>query len=356
MAKLEFGIWDRLGLYEMSQSPLAADIYEKHIQEAQMAEELGYASYFIIEHQNSHTGQITAPNVYLSAVAQRTSTIRIGVMIYQLPLHHPMRLAEETAMLDHLSRGRLEFGAGHGTSEHEFIRWNTPFAERRAMGNEALDIILKAWTQDSVTYEGNYWKFDEALPVPKPYQKPHPPIWYAAHSTESLEYAAKHNFNVSLNLDVDEVIAEKLDLYRRVWRECDHPEPMPRAFLMRPVHVAETDEKARAEAEQPLLEHDSLARRGIAQTRIGYKGNPDTVTRNARARGTPEQKLSYDWWIDSGSALVGSPETVRRKLEEHQRTMGYDVLCAAHQIGAMPYDLVLNSLKLLGEEVIPAFS
>src|SRR5262249_40143397 len=138
----------------------------RDIREVQLAESLGYSSYFIIEHQNSHVGQTPAPSMYLCAVAQHTSRIRIGTMIYQLPLHNPLRLAQDAAMLDHLSRGRLEFGAGLGTHEHEFMRWHTSFAERRAMGDEALEIILKAWTEEAVTYEGKYWQFDEALPVP----------------------------------------------------------------------------------------------------------------------------------------------------------------------------------------------
>ena len=237
-------------------------------------------------------------------------------MIYQLPLNNPMRLAEEAAMLDHLSRGRFDFGAGLGTHEHEFMRWNTPFEERREMGNESLEIILKAWTEDTVTYAGKYWQLDEALPFPKPYQTPHPPVWYAAHSTTSLEYAARQNFHVSQNLDVDEVIAEKFDLYRKVWKQCGHDGPMPQTFLMRPVHVAETDEKARAEAEPRILEADSLGSRGIAQTRIGFRGNTDTATRSDLARGSSEQRNSYDWRIENGLAIVGSPETVRRKLEK----------------------------------------
>ena len=191
MGKLQFGLWDSFGVNEMARSPVAADIYEQHIRQVQVAEQLGYNSYCIIEHQNSHVGQITAPSVYLAAVAQNTIVIRIGTMIYQLPLHNPMRLSEEAAMLDHLSRGRFDFGAGLGTHEHEFMRWNTPFEERREMGNESLEIILKAWPEDTVTYAGKYWQLDEALPFPKPYQTPHPPVWYAAHSTTSLEYAAR---------------------------------------------------------------------------------------------------------------------------------------------------------------------
>src|ERR671936_2188710 len=141
MGKLVIGLWDSFGVHEMSRSAVAADIYEHHIREVQLAESLGYSSYFIIEHQNSHVGQITAPSVYLCAVAQHTSRIRIGAMIYQLPLHNPLRLAQDAAMLDHLSRGRLEFGAGLGTLEHEFVRWSIPYDERREMSTEALEII-----------------------------------------------------------------------------------------------------------------------------------------------------------------------------------------------------------------------
>ena len=191
MGALEFGTYDNFAAYEMKGSAVAADVYEQHIKEVQEAEELGYKYYFIIEHQNSDVGQLTAPSVYLSAVAQRTSTIRFGVMIYQLPFYNPIRLAEEAAMLDQLSRGRLEFGTGIGVAEHEFVRWNLPFDERRQMAQEALEIIIKAWTEDTVTYQGDYWQFDEALPVPKPYQSPHPPVWVAAHSPASLEFAAK---------------------------------------------------------------------------------------------------------------------------------------------------------------------
>ena len=356
MGNLEFALWDGFGINDMAQSATAADIYDQHLMEVQLAEELGYQSYYIIEHQNSHVGQITAPSVYLSAVAQKTSRLRIGVMIYQLPFYNPMRLAQEAAMLDHLSHGRLEFGTGIGVAEHEFIRWNLPFFERQKMSSEALEIIVKAWTQEEVTYNGQYWQYDEALPVPKPYQKPHPPIWVGAHSPASLEYAARNNYHVSQNLDIDTVVAEKFDYFRKVWRECEHQGPMPRTFLMRAVHVAETDQIAREEAEQPLLTSRALSRDGIAKTRIGFQGNQDSPTARELARVFQGMSSSYDFWTDNGLALVGSPETVARKLKEQYDLIGYDIFCANHRFGAIPLKQSMKSLKLFGEEVIPAFS
>src|SRR5919205_65409 len=100
----------------------------------------------------------------------RVAKLRFGPMVYQLPMHHPIRLAQDAATVDHLSHGRLEFGAGYGIHAHEFMRWELPFAERRQMGEELMEIVLKAWTDEEVTYHGKYWSFDEALPKPKPYQ------------------------------------------------------------------------------------------------------------------------------------------------------------------------------------------
>ena len=355
MGKLEFGIWDSFPAHEMSTSAVAADVYDQHLYEVQMAEELGYESYYTIEHQNSHVGQLTAPSVYLTAVAQRTTAMRFGVMIYQLPFYNPVRLAEEAAMLDHLSHGRLEFGTGIGVAEHEFMRWNLPFEERQKMSTEALEIIVKAWTQDEVTYDGDYWKFDEALPVPKPYQQPHPPIWVGAHSPASLEFAARNNYHVSQNIDIDTTIAEKFDLYRNIWKECNHPGPMPRTFLTRAVHVAETDEKAREEAEQPMLTSRGSGRTGIAKTRIGFRGNQDSPTSRELGRVFEGMSKSFEFWIDNGLALVGSPETVTKQLQKQYDLIGYDIFCASHRFGPLPKEQAINSMKLFAEEVMPAF-
>src|SRR5437762_5096443 len=134
-----------------------AKIYEDHIRAAQVAEQVGYQYYFFIEHQNAPFAYISAPNVYLAAMARETSSLRFGPMVYQLPMHHPIRLAQDAAMVDQLSSGRLEFGVGYGIHAHEFMRWKMPFSERRAMGVEAMEIVTKAWTEESLTYEGEYW-------------------------------------------------------------------------------------------------------------------------------------------------------------------------------------------------------
>src|SRR6202049_261918 len=214
MGKLDFAFWDAIP-HSRTVTEIAYE-YDAHIRLAQRVEALGWHSYFVIEHQNTPQG-CSSPSVYLTAVARATSTLRLGAMMWQLPFYHPLRLAQEVAMLDQLSRGRVEFGTGIGVHEHEFIRWGVDYYQRAAISEEVLKLVKMAWTQDEVTYEGKYFRFDEALPQPKPFQKPYPPLWAAVHSDAAVEFAARNNLNVSQTLDTDEVVARKFDLFRKVW-------------------------------------------------------------------------------------------------------------------------------------------
>ena len=361
MVTLEFGIMDGFG--DIARYASAAEGYDQHIRDAVLAERLGYRYYFFVEHQNATFNYVSSPSVYLASLARETSTLRFGPMVYQLPMYHPIRLAQDAAVLDNLSHGRLEFGAGFGIQAHEFIRWRLPFAERRAMGEEVMDIVLSAWTQDEVTYDGHYWSFDEALPKPRPYQQPHPPVWVGAHSRHSFDYAAGHNFHVGQNIDVDAVAAEKFAYFRQAWSSQGHAGPRPRALLARHVHVARTDDLARSQAEPELLKGffgTGGVAAGLAHTRVGHGGDPRgtggerTPDIDERGRVFQQTGRSYDFWIDNGLALVGSPETVVRLLRDQQQRVGYDVFLAQHQIADMPHEQVIGSLKLFADEVVPA--
>ena len=355
MSKFEFGTYDLFQWNAIEAMPEPVDFYDQHLSEVQLAENVGFDYHFIIEHQGNNIGQCSAPLVYLSALAQRTSTIRFGAMIFQLPFYNPLRLAQDAAMLDQLSRGRLEFGAGIGVLEHEFIRWNIPFDERREISRETLDIVVRAWTQETVTHKGKYWTFDEAIPLPHPYQKPHPPIWFGCHSEPSFEYAATKNYDVSQNLDKDPVIAEKFDLWRSLWKEKGHQGPMPRTFLQRAVHVAETDELAREEAAPYIVQAYSQGIDRLERTRIGYKGPEDNPTTRELVNNFKGMATGLDFWLEHGLAHVGSPETVIKRLEKQQALPGIDVFCGRHRFGDIPNQLVEKSIRLFGEKVIPAF-
>ena len=362
MDRLEFGVWDQMQTYEVMQAATAAEVYEKHIRQAQLMERVGFEYYWTLEHQGSYVGAVTSPQMFLLAVARHTESLRLGTMIWQLPFHHPIRLAQDVAMLDHLSGGRVEFGTGIGVHEHEFMRWGLDFYSRQEMSEEALDIIELAWRGDgTVTYEGKYWQIDEALIEPAPLQRPHPPIWAAVHSPRAIDFAAQRGYHMAQNIDTDESMAQKFADWREAWKGYGHEGPMPRQFLMRVVHVAETDELAHEQARTYLLEANTLGREIVSSSRLGFGSNPrgmgheDSEDIRERGRIFRECARSYDFWLDNGLALVGSPESVARQIAEGREKIGYDHFAGKFHIGRMPHAMVESSLTLFGQEIIPAF-
>lgn len=358
---ISFAFWDNIN--EPKNGESYSDVFERHIALAQEVESLGFASYFVIEHQNRPTDIVTTPSVYLTAVARQTTKLRLGAMMWQLPFYHPIRLAQEVALLDQLSHGRVEFGTGLGVHEHEFLRWGVDYYKRAAISEEVMQVVKACWTEDEVTFEGEFFKFDEALPSPPTFQKPYPPIWVAGHSPASMEFAARNNYGIAKNGDTDDIVAERFDLYRHTWRECGHIGKIPGIFLQRLVHVAETDELAHAEARQYLATGTNRFEQGpINATRIGWGSHKrgmgsDGERADSKARGATIAKAAtnYDFNIENGLAIVGSPSTVAARIRDGQSSMGYTTFCTTHDFGGMPAEMVKRSIELFGNEVIPSF-
>lgn len=351
MRHLEFGIFDT---FSATDPGSYAELYRDHIDDARIAERTGYKYFFFIEHQNAGFNCVSSPTVYLAALAAATQSIRIGAMVFQMPLNHPVRLAQDTAMIDQLSRGRLDFAIGYGTRIGEFAPWGFDFAKRREMGVEAMEIVRRAWAEKKFSYEGKYWQFKDAHPQPRPFQTPHPPIWMGGHSEASFDYAAEHNFNLAQNLDVESKITEKFAYFRAAWKKKQRPGPMPRTLLVRHIHVAETDAQARAEAEPFMLE-GLIGLDGVRRARSirPEEANPEMLE---IARVYIRTSESFDFWIEEGLGFVGSPATVASQIARQQRRVGYDVLLTQHNIGTMPHALAQKSMKLFGEQVIPTFA
>jgi alkanesulfonate monooxygenase SsuD/methylene tetrahydromethanopterin reductase-like flavin-dependent oxidoreductase (luciferase family) len=347
--ELEFGIFDTFP--EASAADLTA-AYEEHIADASTCERLGYQYYFFIEHQNARFPVITSPAVYLGAVAAATRTLRMGAMVFQLPMHHPIRLAQDVAMVDHLSRGRIEFALGYGTRSPEFRPWFVDYEHRREIGVEIMDVVQAAWSGKEVTYSGEYFRYENAVVQPHPYQQPHPPIWIGGHSPTSIAYAAEKGFHFAQNLDAEKTIAWKFKLYRE--KLLEHPQTGPkRTMIARHVHVAETDAQARKTAEPFMLE-GLLGQAGVARA-LSLREEEKTPEMLEMARLYLETAKSYDFWIDEGLAFVGSPDTVARRIREQQELCGYDILLTHHHITTMPHEVSRRSMQLFGEAVIPQF-
>jgi len=349
--KLEFGIFDSTSVLDDRDPAATAAAYEAHIADAQLAERLGYKYFFFIEHQNAGFPCISAPTVYLTALARATKEIRIGAMIFQLPLHHPVRLAQDVAMIDHLSKGRVEFAFGYGTRSREFEPWGLDFAERRKLGLEALEIVLKTWTEREVSHAGENWPLVKALPQPHPYQQPMPPVWIGAHSLSSFDFAAERNFHVSQIFEVEKMVAEKFAHFAAAWRRHGHPGPMPHRALVRHIHVAETDRLAREEAE-PYMLRGITGPQGVARAQNLQGADASPETREV-SRVYLQTSKSVEFWLEEGLAFVGGPDSVAAAIAEQRARVGYDVLLLNHQFDGMPRELYTKSVKLFGERVIP---
>ncbi len=349
MARLEFGLFDTLSRGATNRDTAA--LFDHHIGIAKMAENLGYGYYFFIEHQNAYFQVVSAPTVYLGALARETKKIHIGAMIFQVPLHHPVRLAQDTALVDQLSHGRLEFAIGYGTRNGEFAPWGMNYGERRPMGVEAIEIMLKAWTQKKFDHDGKYWQIKGATPQPQVYQKPHPRVWMGGHSQESFDYAAKNNFHLAQNMDVERLIAEKFDYFRQAWKKQNHPGPMPKTLCVRNIHVAETDALAREEAEQYML-RGLIGKAGVQRALNLSPEDAASASTVEICRVYLETSKSYDFWLDEGLAFIGSPETVMKQIRAQQKRCGYDILLLNHTFEDMPDELITKSIRLCGETVL----
>ena len=358
MAQLDFAVSEEGLLNFFHDVPEAVDRYETLIREVQLEEEVGFKYHFTIEHQSVYYGQIQSPMVYLAALAQRTSTIRFAQMVLATPFWHPLRFAMDTAMVDQLSRGRLEVGVGVGPGSLELDRWDLPFSERRTKFPEFMEIVKKAWTEECVNYEGKYWKFDNAISIPRPYQKPHPPLWFAGRSRGSLEWAAANNANLGAFLVSDQEIVETFQEFEQICKEAGHTaETMPLKYMFRCAYVAETDEQAYEEVAPYLPETYKWGANKYGIPGLGYSVLDEPTKENQSGQNMFRGMGSgIDFWLENNLAYVGSPETVIQKIREAQKLTGCNVFGVRFRFGAISDEKVINSIRLFGENVIPAFA
>ncbi|HTH35945.1 MAG TPA: LLM class flavin-dependent oxidoreductase, partial [Xanthobacteraceae bacterium] len=245
---LEFGIFDHL---DRNHLPLR-EYYEQRLQVIEAFDRYGFYAYHVAEHHFTPLGMAPSPSVFLSAIAQRTSRLRFGTFVYALPVHHPLRVLEEICMLDHMSGGRLEIGFGRGSVPFEISYYGQSAEERQQIYAERLDLILKAFTVDTLTWDGRYDQFTDVPMELKSLQQPHPPLWYGAHSPASAERAARKGLNIVTN-DMPANARAIVARYREVWSEAQSAVVLPKMGVVRFIVVADTDETALTIARRAYL-------------------------------------------------------------------------------------------------------
>jgi alkanesulfonate monooxygenase SsuD/methylene tetrahydromethanopterin reductase-like flavin-dependent oxidoreductase (luciferase family) len=325
-----------------------AGAFEESMAQMRAAEALGFDAVWLAEiHFQKDRSVLSSPLVIAGALATYTRRVKIGIAVQVLPLSHPLHLAEDVATVDHLTKGRLEFGIGRSGLPGHYQGFNVPYSESRERFLETLDILLKAWTQDRFSHEGKYFQFRDVCALPKPYQKPHPPIRVAATTEETYPLVGRMGFPLFVaprTISISD-LKRFVGGYHDGWRAAGRPGRGDIGLSM-PVYVAETLRQAREEPEASTMHFF----RTISQALRKSDGR-DLPTAEGRAQRLSE--LSYDDVLRE-QAVYGTPEAVADRLLELRQDIGFGSLSAWMNPGAqIPHERVLNSMRLFAERVIP---
>jgi alkanesulfonate monooxygenase SsuD/methylene tetrahydromethanopterin reductase-like flavin-dependent oxidoreductase (luciferase family) len=332
---LEFGVFDHL---DRSSLPLR-DYYEQRLKVIEAFDRAGFYAYHVAEHHFTPLGMAPSPSVFLSAIAQRTARLRFGTFVYALPIHHPLRVLEEICMLDHLSGGRLEIGFGRGSVPYEIAYYGQNAEERQQIYAERLELILKAFTEKTVTWNGKYDQFENVPMEIEPFQKPHPPLWYGAHSPESAERAARKGLHMVTN-DMPVNTRAIITRYQKVWRELHGAADLPKMGMVRFVVVADSDSEAL-----------TIARRAYLRWRSSFSHLHEM---HGTAPESPLRVNSFDQLIGQGQAIAGTPETVRAFFAAQIEDSGANYVVGQLCFGDLTLDEMLRSVDLFASHVMPA--
>lgn len=332
-------------------------LYNRYLDELILAEELGFDGVCVNEHHQNAYGTMPSPNLIASILARQTSRVKIAVVGNALPLYNPpTRVAEEFAMIDCISGGRLIAGmvVGGGPEYYSFSV-NPTFA--RSMYQEALDLIIRAWTEDGpFEHYGQHYKLRNVNPWPRPIQKPHPPIWVpGAGSQETIDFVAERRYSyMGIPYFHLEFFKRNFDGFRVACQKNGyqaHPEQM--GWLL-PIYVAESDEQAWQEYEKHLWYFAHKLLKGLLIFPPGYTSSR-SMARIAGALKKFMSSLETRQQVEEGLyALVGSPETVRDRLIEAIQYLGVGNLLGLFQLGSLPAELTRKNMTLFAEQVMPA--
>jgi alkanesulfonate monooxygenase SsuD/methylene tetrahydromethanopterin reductase-like flavin-dependent oxidoreductase (luciferase family) len=340
-----------IGIFQLLPQPEGLsdrEVIEQALWEVDLAEAGGYSSVWVTEHHLSPFGLVGAPSVYAAAVAARTERIKIGYGVAVVPLHHPLRLAEEIAWVDHLSHGRLMVGVGPGFSPYEFAAFGVSLDDRHRRLEEGLAILRGALGQSSFTYSGEYWTFPHIALRPRPYQGAAPPFLRACSSLESLRQAAHEGTPLMLGLKSRSEIAERITAYRAIRSELglsavEIDGEVATFRVLRRVSVADTDEEAVTAMTHALIWEGEIARRVH-----GPGATPGAAAPTADGRAV----------LDKGEipgACAGTPATVAAELLA-LRALGIQHVIAWLNFGDMPFAKVRQSMELIAQEIIPVIA
>jgi alkanesulfonate monooxygenase SsuD/methylene tetrahydromethanopterin reductase-like flavin-dependent oxidoreductase (luciferase family) len=313
--------------------------YQQILEQIQLAEELGWECFMFNEHHFlGYGGLVANPAVMLAAAATRTSKIRLGTCIAITPLRHPLQSAEDYAMVDTISGGRLEFGVGSGNTGLDYRVFCIPREESRKRMEEADEIILKAWCQDRLSHQGKFWQFEEITLYPRPVQQPHPPIWVAGTSTETLGWAGRKGYDIMTvgHPHPPETVRPGVEAWREGLKASGIDPNQRRCQFHVRTWVDEDSKRAEEVATQAILRYDEISRIG---------------------RREDSKIKSTDWaaMLASGRNLYGNPDQCIEIIHNAMKHYSFNIMTNTFNFGGIPHDMIKKSMRLFAKEVMPAF-
>ena len=345
----EFGMFHE---FQRHRGQSEAEAFARSFELVDNAERWGLDAVWLAEiHMAPERSVCSAPLSIATAIGARTQRIKVGTAVQVLPLCQPLRLAEEAATCDHVSRGRLIFGIGRSGFPRAYEAYGIPYGESKERFGEVLETVRRAWTEERFSFHGKFYDYENVCIVPKPYVKPHPEIRIAANSPDTFQSAGTAGYGIfvaSRRGTLDE-IEPSLKVYREAWKAAGHPGE-GRVFLRAPVYVGETDAQARAEPEESLMYFYRYLGERLEES-AGSGSVSDSESR--RARGQRLQNITYDEALE-GKVIVGSPDSVADRLLGLQRQLGLSgILAELNCGGQIPHEKVNRSLQLLCQDVMP---
>ena len=326
------------------------DVIEESLREAELSEKLDYDVIWLAEHHFDGGCAYVDPTTFAAAIAARTTNIKIGFAVAQMALHHPIRFAEQIALVDNISKGRMIVGVGRGTAYnfYEFRGFGIDPDEAHDMLLEVETILVESWTTDNYKHNGKYWQVELPVLRPQVFQKPHPPLIRACSGLVSTLEMAQEGRPFMMNVQSDETTVERLRQYQATMSEAGHSDEtvarnMADSWVWRNSFVADTD----SEAEKVGIPYFQAMRTYLQTNRDKMNTTAELQAQATGTAGAARNSLEH-------GIIVGSPETVTERLQAVNDS-GVGGVIIHFRLGAMPYDVNAHSLKLFAEKVAPNF-
>ena len=303
-------------------------------------------------HFNPARSVLSSPLLVAAAIASRTRRLRVGTAVQLLPLHNPLRIAEEVATVDHLSQGRFEFGIGRSGSPRAYDVFGIPYPESQARFAEALEIIREAWKGKPFSYRGTYYRFENATVAPRPYQVPHPPIRIAATDDATFARVGGMGLPIFVGLrrtDIPELSAQ-IQVHRAAWRDAGYAGE-PDVCLRIPLYAGATDAAALDEPRESIAYY-FRRQAELTQAVVGRAGTGPAELRQSQARHLAE--LSYEQMLRTKVAFGTAGALIDRLMRLREELSLSGIVAELNPGGLIPAERVKESLRRLTHEVMPA--